>query len=195
MSLEAVRMRERERKQRLRAQLETALADCGCCVLEIGCGHGHWLAGFAARYPSVQCLGIDVVGKRIEKALKKQSKQNLNNVFIFKAEAQEFLDCLPEPIQFDLTFVIYPDPWPKKRHHRWRLIQPDFLSQLALRTPSGGRLYFRTDHLAYFEWTVRQIQEQRLWRLEPEEIEWPYEQETFFQKIHPHHFSLSALRC
>ena len=96
---------------------------------EIGCGHGHWLTSYAKK-PSHNFVGIDLISKRIEKANAKVEKRNLYNVCFCKAEANEFLEFCD--YELSNTFIMYPDPWPKKRHFKRRLVQLSFLELLAM---------------------------------------------------------------
>ena len=192
-SLADVLQRTHERQLVLKERLESDFAGHGHYVLEIGCGHGHWLAGYAAAYPDDYCIGIDLMSRRIEKTLRKKTKQGLNNLRAYKAEANEFLDCLPPGVSFERVFIMYPDPWPKQRHHRRRLLQSAFLSRLAEYTLPGAQLYFRTDQQPYFEWACRRLRTHSDWQMEAS-LPWPYEQETFFQKILPQHVSFTAVR-
>lgn len=149
--------------------------------LEIGCGHGHWLTSYAIKKPAENFVGIDLISKRIEKANFKVRKRNLCNVCFCKAEANEFLEFC----DYDLsnTFIMYPDPWPKKRHFKRRLIQPPFLKLLSSKTQYDGKLYFMTDHIDYFNWSNSMISESKYWELTDKK--WPHEELSYFQNILP----------
>ena len=151
--------------------------------LEIGCGHGHWLTEYSTSNQQLLCVGIDLITKRITKATAKKEKRNLDNLFFYKAEAQEFVSLIPKPIQIRNTFIMFPDPWPKKRHHKRRLIQQNFLSLLHSRTIESGTFFFRTDHEPYFEWTLEEISQSSFW--ETSEIPFPLEHNSYFQELLP----------
>lgn len=164
-------------------------------TLEIGCGHGHFLAACAAAFPSEFCVGLDLVSKRIERALRKKELGALQNLAFFKAEATEFLLALPPRCRFDKIFFLFPDPWPKKRHHKNRLIQREMLARLAEHTTAGAQLFFRTDHEEYFAWTCALVDESDAWTRLGDDARWPFEHETYFQKILPDAYrSLVAVR-
>jgi|TARA_B100001094_G_scaffold113368_1_gene109285 tRNA (guanine-N7-)-methyltransferase len=164
-------------------------------TLEIGCGHGHWLTAYSESKPEDACIGIDLITKRIDKSNRKKEKRNLPYLFFFKTEAQEFLENFPHSISFKRTVLLFPDPWPKKRHHKRRLIQHPFLDLLAARSVPNAELCFRTDHQDYFSWAVDQINCIDSWNLDPEAA-WPFEHETFFQNILPEYQTLIAkLHC
>lgn len=149
-------------------------------TLEIGCGHGHWLVDFADAFPERQCLGIDIVGDRIERANRKKERAELENARFLRGEAMEVLDAIPEQVILKEVFILFPDPWPKKRHWKNRLFGSRFLDELAARSKTGARCYFRTDHEDYFAWAEEVVAEQTSWWRDPNFI-WPFERETVFQ--------------
>jgi len=166
---------------RLRATLDAALAGRTDITFELGCGHGHWLAAYAAAHPGEYCVGIDLITHRVERSVRKQTLGKLDNVIFLKAEATEFLEALPEAVRLAKIFILYPDPWPKKKHHKNRFISADNLGLLASRAAGGARLHFRTDNADYFAWTGEHLAAHPQWQIEPEAI-WPFEQKTFFEE-------------
>ena len=161
-----------------------------CVNLEIGCGHGHWLTSLASSNKNELFVGIDLLSKRIRKADRKKELAYLDNVFFLKAEASEFLEALPKKIHIKNTFVMYPDPWPKKRHHKNRLIQDSFLCLLHDKSIKESKLFFKTDHKAYFEWTKQIISESASWELGSEE--WPHNASSYFDDLFESSNSCSA---
>jgi len=166
---------------RLRETLTTALAGRTGITFELGCGHGHWLAAYAAAYPAEFCVGIDLITHRVERSVRKQTLGRLANVIFLKAEATEFLEALPPPVSLAKIFILYPDPWPKKKHHKNRFISPTNLDLLAARAAAEARLHFRTDNADYFAWTQEHLAAHPRWRIEPD-VTWPFEQKTFFEE-------------
>ena len=160
-------------------------------TLEIGCGHGHWLTAYAEQNPEKCCIGIDLITKRVELSKRKKEKKDLSRVHFFKADAMEFLEGMRGKVKLARTILLFPDPWPKKRHHKRRLLNEGFLDLLATRTKEAGRMYFRTDHEEYFEWSVAAIASHAAWASLPEEP-WPFEHETYFQNILPNHRSIAV---
>ena len=153
-------------------------------TLEIGCGHGHFLAAYAQAFPQEFCLGLDLISKRIERANRKRELSGAENLAFFKAEATELLLALPETCRLAKIFFLFPDPWPKKRHHKNRLIQTEMLNRLAARACAGTRLHFRTDHAEYFDWSCELVDAHPQWTLLPD-APWLFERETYFQSILP----------
>jgi tRNA (guanine-N7-)-methyltransferase len=96
-----------------------------------------------------------------------------------RAEALEFLAAFPETTKLTDTFVLFPDPWPKRRHHKNRLMQAAFLKELARHSVPDGRLCFRTDFAEYFEAALKVVSTHPDWAVVDEP--WPFELETVFQ--------------
>ena len=185
--------KQAQRKEDLRAAIELDLAGVHSILFEAGCGHGHWLTDFAEANPETLCVGIDLISWRIRKGNDKKAKRGLKNLHFYKAELGEFLEVLPKSISFERTVMLFPDPWPKARHHRRRMVQPGFLSEVAGRTDRGGEFCFRSDDRPYYDWTVECLNEHAEWQVD-ESAPWPYESETYFQSLMDEFFSVVAKR-
>lgn len=157
-------------------------------TLEIGCGHGHFLNAYAQAHPDEHCLGLDLLADRIARAQKKARRAGLTNLAFFHAEARLLLEALPAPVRLGRIFILFPDPWPKLRHHKHRILQADFLSALADRSTPETRVYFRTDYRPYFEAARETAERHERWRLVAEP--WPFEHSTVFQERADQHHSL-----
>jgi len=166
---------------RLAATLAESLAGRTTITFELGCGHGHWLAAYAAAHPAEFCVGIDLITHRVERSVRKQTLGRLDNVLFLKAEATEFLEALPSAVVLGKIFILYPDPWPKKKHHKHRFINAESLDLLAARSTAGTRLHCRTDNADYFQWTCEHLAAHARWDRRPQES-WPFEQKTFFEE-------------
>ncbi|MBC2607218.1 tRNA (guanosine(46)-N7)-methyltransferase TrmB [Pelagicoccus albus] len=171
----------KKRRDELRFALANLYSEPIDLTLEIGSGHGHWLVKFAESFPEKTCLGLDIIGDRIERARKKANSAGISNVQFLKAEAFETLDLLPKEVRLKEVFVLFPDPWPKKRHWKNRLFCVQFLEQLAQRCETGVRCHFRTDHEPYFEWALEVVEQQSGWSI-CQTADWPFEQVTVFQE-------------
>ena len=169
-----------ERQVALKATSATLLAGVGAFVLEIGSGHGHFLTAYAAAHPERTCLGLDIIAERVERANRKKNRARLGNLHFLHASAEDFLASLPENARFADVFVLFPDPWPKRRHHKNRLMQADFLSQIAVKAGQGLRLYFRTDDIDYFAAARAVVMEHAAWQVL--DAPWVFEYETVFQE-------------
>ncbi len=117
--------------------------------LEIGCGTGDAIISLAQSNPDNDYIGIEVYLPGLGSMLQKIRACGLSNVRLLRDDAME---CLQDAIldhSFDGIMVFFPDPWPKKRHHKRRLIQPEFLSLVAKKLKRKGRLYLATDWQDY----------------------------------------------
>lgn len=181
------------RRAELRALLAPRLEGVRTLTLEIGCGHGHFLTAYAAAHPERRCLGLDIANDRVERAMRKRNRARLTNLDFVHADADDLLAALPEEIRLDEVFVLFPDPWPKRRHHKNRLMQAEFLTRLAARCRPGAALYFRTDYAPYFAEARGVVAEHPDWSI-PLGASWPFEHETVFQARAAAHESLVAHR-
>lgn len=186
-----------ERAKRISAiqdSLLEFLGDTRQFTLEIGCGHGRWLSSYADMHRDEPCVGIDLITKRIEMGSQKKEKRDLENLCFLKAECGEFLDAVEssEGLSIGRCFMLFPDPWPKKRHHKKRMVQTAFLSKLSGLMPEESWFCYRTDHEDYFAWTEEHIEAHASWeRLEADEL-WPHENSSYFQDLLPEYQSLIA---
>lgn len=181
------------RKKELKAQVVADLEGVDSLLFEAGCGHGHWLTSYGEANPDLTCVGIDLISWRIRKCLDKCAKRGLKNVHFYKAELGEFLEVLPESIRFERTVLLFPDPWPKAKHHRRRMVQTAFLDEVAKRTDVGKTFCFRSDDRPYFDWTVEHLEAHPGWEIDSS-AEWPHETETYFQELMDGYFSVVAKR-
>lgn len=179
------------RAEVLRRELRQIFPCPSAFVWEMGCGHGHFLAAYAAAHPNEICIGIDIAGDRIARGLRKRDRARLANLHFLHAEARLFLEVLTPAMPISRTFILFPDPWPKSRHHKHRILKPDFLHQLAGRSQPAARLHFRTDFAPYFESASATLAADPRWEVRAEP--WPFEQETVFQQRAPTYESASAV--
>ena len=182
-----------ERRAALRTELAALLPARQSLVWEIGSGHGHFLVQYARAFPAKLCVGVDIIRDRLNRSGKKLDRAKLTNCHFVQAEAREFLDALPPSVAFTEVWVLFPDPWPKKRHHKNRILQAEFLEAIASRAGEGARLYFRTDHAEYFQAVATLLPRLKTWRLDPS-ASWPLVQETVFQARARAYQSLVAFR-
>lgn len=118
-------------------------------VLEIGFGMGEALAELAQANPERDFLGLEVHTPGVGNLLKLVDANGLTNVRVISHDAVEVLTHMIPPDSFDGVHIFFPDPWPKKRHHKRRLIQPAFVQLLASRLRPGGYLHLATDWVEY----------------------------------------------
>jgi tRNA (guanine-N7-)-methyltransferase len=114
-------------------------------VLEIGFGMGETTAAMAAKRPDVNFLGVEVHAPGVGALLRRIEEQSLSNVRIIRHDVVEVVDAMIAPGSLAGVHVFFPDPWPKKRHHKRRLLKAAFVHALALRLQPGGYLHVATD--------------------------------------------------
>ena len=124
--------------------------------LEIGFGGGEHMAGQADRSPTTLIIGVEPFLNGVASAVRHVDDLKLANVRIHQGDAREVAVRLPYGC-LDRVFVLFPDPWPKSRHHKRRLIQPEFLVELARLLKPGGGLRFATDWAEYARWTLKRV--------------------------------------
>lgn len=159
--LESVTVRKTVLKKTLKELLQT---DKSFKTLEIGSGHGDFLVQYAQDFPERFCVGVDLITQRITKSNRKATRCNLTNIAFLKARAEEFLECQPKDFLWNEIIVLYPDPWPKTRHHKNRLFQVEFLSQLTQHVVLGAKIHFETDSLPYFQETCQRVDAHPNWQ-------------------------------
>jgi tRNA (guanine-N7-)-methyltransferase len=114
-------------------------------ILEIGFGMGETTAAIAQQHPENDYLGIEVHGPGVGGLLQRVAALGLKNVRVVQHDAVEVLQQMIAPAALDGVHLFFPDPWPKKRHHKRRLLQPPFSALLATRMKSGAYLHAATD--------------------------------------------------
>jgi len=121
-------------------------------TLEIGFGDGETLVALAAAHPERDYLGLEVHAPGVGHCLLRAAAAGLSNLRVAQHDAVEVLERSIAPAALDEVLIYFPDPWPKKRHHKRRLVQPAFAALLASRIAAGGRLRLATDWAPYAEW-------------------------------------------
>lgn len=123
----------------------------GKFVIEIGFGMGTATAEIAAKLPEILFLGLEVHVPGIARLLSLIEDKQLGNLKLCRHDAIELIQTMTLPDSVDGFHIFFPDPWPKKRHHKRRLIRPSVLSLLADRLKPGAYIYFVTDWEEYAE--------------------------------------------
>ena len=118
--------------------------------VELGSGDGGFLAQYAAAHPETNFIGVERLLGRLRKIDKKGLRAGLTNLRLIRVEAGYLVEYLLPPGSVRALHIYFPDPWPKRRHHRRRLINPRFAEAARTALEPGGRIYFRTDHEDYF---------------------------------------------
>lgn len=115
------------------------------CILEIGFGSGHSLLEMAKVCPEQNFIGVETYQPGIGTLMLGMQSHAVKNIRIYYADAIEVLErCIPDQ-SLDVVQIFFPDPWPKRRHHKRRLIQPEFVKLVASKLKKQGTLHLATD--------------------------------------------------
>ena len=118
-------------------------------VLEIGCGIGDFLVKVAAEHPDRNFIAIDFYNKGCLKTCKRAERHGLANIRVVRAEARQFMAERLTPASLAAVYINCPDPWPKKKHRKRRLVQAPFVEFVRGFLQPGGDFYFATDFEDY----------------------------------------------
>jgi tRNA (guanine-N7-)-methyltransferase len=124
--------------------------------LEIGFGRGEHLAQYAKQNPEVACIGCEPFINGVARLVKYIHEDKIDNIRILHGDARLLLEKLPDNI-IDKVFVLFPDPWPKAKHQRKRIISNETLDALHRVINKDGTLEIATDHIEYGEWIAEHL--------------------------------------
>jgi tRNA (guanine-N7-)-methyltransferase len=116
--------------------------------VDLGCGDGSFLCALAPPMPEKNFLGIERLPGRIRTAMRRAAE--IANVRLLRLESSYAVQYLLSASSVETFYLLFPDPWPKRRHHRRRIVTPDFLDSVHAALSENGLLFFATDHLDYF---------------------------------------------
>jgi tRNA (guanine-N7-)-methyltransferase len=133
-------------------------------VLEIGFGNGEQLLWSAGNEPERNFIGIEVHRPGVGRLMNALAVDNVNNVRLYNHDAVDVLDRIIGEAALSEVRIYFPDPWPKKRQQKRRLIQPEFVTLLAARVATGGRLHLATDWAEYAEHMLAVLDASVHWR-------------------------------
>jgi tRNA (guanine-N7-)-methyltransferase len=139
--------------------------------VELGCGDASFLVEYARRHPERNFIGVERLLGRIRKLDRKGRRDGLTNLRGIRIESSYFLGFLLPPQSASALHIYFPDPWPKKRHHKNRLINERFPELARAALAPGGKVYLRTDDTDYFQQMTEVFDENK----EFEKIETPVE--------------------
>ncbi len=126
--------------------------------IDLGCGDGTFLIEMAKHYPERNFLGVERLLGRVRGVCKRIQELGLTNVKVLRLESQYTLEWLLAKNSVSRLHLLCPDPWPKARHHKRRLVQQDFLTILQTALSPDGEFLFKTDHPEYFEWVGEEME-------------------------------------
>jgi len=116
--------------------------------VDLGCGDGSFLCELASRYPEKNFLGTERMVGRVTKSCRKSA--DLENVRVLNVESSYAVGYLLPERSVETFYLLFPDPWPKRRHHRRRIVTKDFLESTHRALENGGVLQIATDQFDYF---------------------------------------------
>lgn len=149
--------------QHKRLDLESAFGRVAPVVLEIGFGMGDSLLAQAINEPERDFLGVEVHKPGVGRLMNEAKKAGVTNLRVLSEDAVEVLADGFGPQSLAGIQIYFPDPWHKKRHHKRRLIQSDFVDLLAHRVALGGFCHIATDWAAYAEWILEVFSQKAAW--------------------------------
>ena len=149
------------------AQRPPAEAFCGYSDvwLEVGFGQGEHLAAQAHANPDTLFIGCEPYVNGISSLLRTIASEEIGNVLIHDDDARVLLESLPDA-SVGRLFLLFPDPWPKRRHRKRRFVSPTNLDRIARILVDGAEFRFATDHAEYARWTLRHV-------IDHAALEWP----------------------
>lgn len=146
--------------------------------VDLGSGDGGFLMAMARHHPERNYLGVERLLGRVRKVCRKSDRAGLANVRILRLETNYAVERLLPHGFADRVHLLFPDPWPRRKHQKRRLMcRPPFLRSIYAMLKPGGELLFKTDHEAYFEAAEETLQEIDFF----ERLEWP--EDAFFYPV------------
>lgn len=136
--------------------------------VDLGCGDGGFLLQMAKHYPERNFLGIERLLGRVRGVCSKADAEKLENVRVLRLESAYFLEWFLTPKSISRLHYLFPDPWPKVRHYKNRLIQNSLMPILHNALADDGEILFKTDHDEYYEWVLDHFRRSGLFH----ETEW-----------------------
>ena len=151
--------------------------------VDLGCGDGGFLRDMAAHFPERDFLGVERLLGRVRKVCRKAARDGLTNLKVLRLESAYTLGYLLPAGGVSRVHLLFPDPWPKKKHHKRRLVTQEFCEGLKRVLEPGGEFLFKTDHEEYFEEGLEAVRGSELF----DELEWDdeifYYAETDFERL------------
>ena len=127
-------------------------------IVELGCGSGQHLIARAVANPSAICLGLEVRYKRCVRVIEKATHRGADHLYILRVDARE-LQRIFTPRSIDQLYVLFPDPWRKRREQKHRLLSANFLKECQPLLGDTGSLTVKTDAEEYFSWFLEQVKQ------------------------------------
>ena len=164
--------------------------------VDLGCGDGSFLMDMAREFPERDFLGVERLLGRVRKVCKKATRRGLANARVLRLDSRYVVEWLLPEESVSRLHLLCPDPWPKLRHHRRRVIQHPFLEAVRGALMPGGEFLFMTDHEEYFVWAAAKVEDfGKLERLDWNEDSFFYPKTDFQVQWEAEGKSMFRLRC
>jgi tRNA (guanine-N7-)-methyltransferase len=151
--------------------------------VDLGCGDGSFLLEMARHHPERDFIGVERLLGRARKVCRKLTREALSHAKVLRLESRYVVEWLLPAAAVSRLHLLCPDPWPKVRHHRRRLVQVEFLTAVWRVLEPGGEFLFMTDHEDYFHWTEEKVALFGGFERLPWEGDEFYHPKTDFQKL------------
>jgi len=151
------------------AKVEELFPNPGPLSVDYGCGEGAFVVAMAKKHPERNFLATERLVGRVEKVCRNAARLGLSNLRVLRLENLYIAKYILPAESVSVSYVSFPDPWPKRAHQSRRLVQPEFLSAVRLTLVAGGELRLKTDDLPYFQWMEKVVAEAVGW----ERADWP----------------------
>ena len=138
--------------------------------IELGIGKGRFMLDAAERLAEVNFVGVEWAAKYLRLARHRAVRRKLDNVRFVRTDAREFVEFFVPATSVQAYHLYFPDPWPKKRHHKRRLFNEEFLREVERTLDQGGQLWLATDFADYFDVMLEVLEMSQC--LEEVEAEW-----------------------
>ncbi len=138
-------------EKELNSSKDSFLSDQKELILDIGFGSGESLLHLARNFSKKNFLGIEVYLSGIGSVLRQADKEGLTNLKIINGDAREVLRNPSLDSKFNSVLFLFPDPWPKKRHNKRRLVKSEFIKELSKKVKTNGQVLFKSDWEQYFD--------------------------------------------
>lgn len=132
--------------------------DAAPLEVDLGSGDGSFLLSMAKKFPERRFLGVERLLGRVRKLCRRSHREALPNLKVLRLESLYTVEWLLPPQSISRIHLLFPDPWPKAKHHKRRLVQDPFLKAVQAALVPGGEFLFRTDHAEYFEWAMEEVE-------------------------------------
>ena len=149
--------------------------------LDLGAGDGGFAIAYAQQHPEINLLAVERLLGRVRKIEKRAAQAGLANLRVLRLEFGYTVKYLLPPESVSVAHIMFPDPWPKRRHWDRRLVQAGFVRDLAAALKTSGEFRFTTDHADYFETAQAEVAEAKALERAPE-WNWSGDPKTDFQQ-------------